>query len=190
MDYANTAHLSMDSGDPLQSWEGLLSFLAATGVIAPDRERTLLEWQQTSAPVTQQFLHSAVRLRIAIREAFLAMTEGGTVREGAIDRINEVLAVTEGHDELAWVHGVWQVKFRAREERLEWLLAAIARSAAEIISEGEQAPLRRCANPACGRLFYDTSRTARRRWCSMSVCGNRSKVAAFARRHSSRSRQS
>jgi predicted RNA-binding Zn ribbon-like protein len=64
-------------------------------------------------------------------------------------------------------------------------LAAVARSGAEIFAESSRANLRLCANPRCGLLFYDTSRTHRRRWCSMAVCGNRSKVAAFARKHAS-----
>jgi len=79
----------------------------------------------------------------------------------------------------------WALEFVAREGGFEWLLAAVARSGAEIISEGSRARLRVCANPHCGLFFYDTSRTRRRRWCSMAVCGNRSKVAAFARRHAS-----
>jgi len=62
------------------------------------------------------------------------------------------------------------------------LLAAIARSAAEIFVEGAEARIRVCANPGCGLFFCDTSRTHRRRWCSMAVCGNRHKVASFARR--------
>lgn len=189
VDYANTADYSSSGQDALQSWQGLLSFLVAARVITPERKRTLLEWDQSFASATQALLRSAAKLRSAIREAFLAMANAGAVRQAAIDPINEILAVTEGHDQLAWQEGSWQVTFRAREERLEWLLAAIARSAAEIIAEGAQAPLRRCANPSCGFIFYDTSRTGRRRWCSMSACGNRSKVAAFAQRHSFHSRE-
>ena len=97
--------------------------------------------------------------------------------------LNEILRVTEGHDELVQEDGLWRIEFMAREGGLEWLLAAIARSAAELVAEGTQARLRICANPACGLFFYDNSRTRRRRWCSMAVCGNRSKVAAFARKH-------
>jgi predicted RNA-binding Zn ribbon-like protein len=69
-------------------------------------------------------------------------------------------------------------------------LAAIARSAAELIVEGPNAPVRLCANPACRLFFYDDSRTHRRRWCSMAVCGNRHKVASFLRRHTARRRES
>lgn len=37
-------------------------------------------------------------------------------------------------------------------------------------------PHRLGACPACGWMFYDTTRGGRRKWCSMSTCGNRAKV--------------
>ncbi len=100
-------------------------------------------------------------------------------------QINQILRITEGHDELVFGGNLWKMEFQAREGGLDWLLAAVARSAAEIIVEGAQARLRICANPACGLFFTDNSRTHRRRWCSMAICGNRHKVASFARRHAS-----
>lgn len=36
--------------------------------------------------------------------------------------------------------------------------------------------------PACGKAFIDQSKTGSRRWCSMSRCGNRAKVAAHRTR--------
>jgi predicted RNA-binding Zn ribbon-like protein len=39
--------------------------------------------------------------------------------------------------------------------------------------------VRRCNLPPCGCYFVDTSRSGRRRWCAMALCGNRAK----ARRH-------
>jgi len=43
-------------------------------------------------------------------------------------------------------------------------------------------PLGRCADPACGWAYVDTSRGHRRRWCSSADCGNRERV----RRHAAR----
>ena len=51
---------------------------------------------------------------------------------------------------------------------------------------GRGTDIRRCANPRCHLYFRDPSRTRRRRWCSMAVCGNRMKVAAHLRRHGRR----
>ena len=41
-----------------------------------------------------------------------------------------------------------------------------------------------CAHPDCMRWFVDTSKSGRRRWCSMERCGNRAK----AQRHYERTR--
>jgi predicted RNA-binding Zn ribbon-like protein len=46
--------------------------------------------------------------------------------------------------------------------------------------------IRRCAGPTCVLLFLDVSKSGRRRWCDMAVCGNRAKVAA----HHARARRS
>lgn len=42
--------------------------------------------------------------------------------------------------------------------------------------------LKSCPGDHCGWLFYDGSRNASSRWCSMSICGNRTKTAAYRRR--------
>lgn len=60
-------------------------------------------------------------------------------------------------------------------------LAAIARDGIETIAR-HQAELRLCQGEGCGRPFLDLSRAKGRRWCSMTRCGNRVKVAAFRRR--------
>jgi len=130
-------------------------------------------------------LRKAQRLGSALRMAFDALLHRQRMLREWIEPVNEILRITEGHDELVFTDHDLEIEFVAREGGLEWLLAAVARSGAEIIAEGTRARLRLCANPHCGLFFYDTSRTHRRRWCSMTLCGNRSKVAAFARRHAS-----
>jgi len=125
-----------------------------------------------------------LRLRESLRAIFAATCEKRSFPRVWTEPINEILRITEGHDELTLVDGAWRLQFLAREESMDWLLAAIARSAAELLAEGSESPIRRCANPACRLFFYDDSRTHRRRWCSMSVCGNRHKVASFLHRKS------
>ncbi len=99
--------------------------------------------------------------------------------------VNTLLRWTEGYDQLTPSASGWRLDYVVREQRVEWLLAAIARSAAELIAEGPAAPVHKCARPDCVLYFYDTSRTGRRRWCSMAVCGNRNKAAAHAQRQRS-----
>lgn len=45
--------------------------------------------------------------------------------------------------------------------------------------------LKVCANEACQRAFYDSSRNRSARWCSMATCGNRMKGRTYRQRHGS-----
>ncbi|MER7698386.1 CGNR zinc finger domain-containing protein [Streptomyces sp. NPDC096095] len=63
------------------------------------------------------------------------------------------------------------------------LLAVVARDAVDLLTDPvARAALRRCQGEACHRLYLDTSRGGRRRWCSGRVCGNRERVARHRRR--------
>jgi predicted RNA-binding Zn ribbon-like protein len=165
------------------TWDELVAFLEASRVVSAERGANLLSLTRTDPQAADALLRRAVRLREALRKAFAAIIRHERLSADWAEPINEILRITEGHDELGFDGTNWKLEFIAREGGLEWLLAAIARSAAEIIMEGSEAKLRLCANPGCGLFFCDTSRTRRRRWCSMAVCGNRHKVASFARRH-------
>ena len=166
------------------SWEGLILLLGATRIVSAERGAKLLVLPQSDPLSAQGLLLRARRLSTSLRKALTAMHRKQKIAGEWVAPVNEILRITEGHDELTFEDGAWRMEFVAREGGLDWLLAAIARSAAELVAEGPKAPLRICANPQCGLFFYDKSRTHRRRWCSMSTCGNRSKVATFARRHS------
>jgi predicted RNA-binding Zn ribbon-like protein len=177
IDFANSAE---------SDWADFIRFLEDSRVASPERSAQLLPLSESDPQASDQLLVRVARLRTALRRIFRALVQKEKVAREWVVPVNEILRITEGHDELVWDNAQWQLEFLARESGPEWLLAAIARSAAEILVEGPAARLRLCANPACGLFFSDLSRTHRRRWCAMARCGNRHKVAAFARRHISR----
>lgn len=185
LDFANLApsahHLS---------WDEFVSFLVDARLVTEDRASRLRPLVQSEPNAVDAVLLRILRLRECLRAAFNSIVNEKAFPASWVEPVNEILRITEGHDELVSHNGGWSLQYVAREGGLEWLLAAIARSAAELLVEGPEAPIRRCANPACRLLFYDDSRTRRRRWCSMAVCGNRHKVAAFLRRRSGARRRS
>ena len=64
---------------------------------------------------------------------------------------------------------------------------ALARLCDPLVTEltsGSPERIKICDNDRCRWVFYDTSRTGRRRWCDMATCGNRAKAA----RHRARSK--
>jgi len=58
----------------------------------------------------------------------------------------------------------------------------IAFAAAELLAEGDFTLVRKCESPDCSLMFYDRTKSHKRRWCSMALCGNRHKVAEFRKR--------
>ncbi|WP_406284186.1 CGNR zinc finger domain-containing protein [Embleya sp. NBC_00896] len=61
-------------------------------------------------------------------------------------------------------------------------LAALAIAWSELVTTGEAARLKRCAEHGCAWVFWDVSKNRSRRWCSMRVCGNRTKARRYAAR--------
>jgi predicted RNA-binding Zn ribbon-like protein len=47
------------------------------------------------------------------------------------------------------------------------------------MADGSWPRLKACPRDVCGWIFYDRSRNLSSRWCSMSVCGNRTKVSRY-----------
>jgi predicted RNA-binding Zn ribbon-like protein len=48
--------------------------------------------------------------------------------------------------------------------------------------DGTWGRLKICSSTACRYVYYDRSKNGSRRWCSMKICGNRSKTRAYRER--------
>ena len=64
----------------------------------------------------------------------------------------------------------------------ERALASLVAIVLEAQAEGVWERIKACRKDSCGWVFYDTSRNRSSSWCSMSICGNRVKTAAYRRR--------
>jgi predicted RNA-binding Zn ribbon-like protein len=71
---------------------------------------------------------------------------------------------------------------RGPRETFDSILWPIVLAAADLLTSPARAQIGECAGEGCGWLFLDTSRTGRRRWCTMRGCGNRAKVRRFYQR--------
>ena len=149
-------------GDP----DSLRSWLSGRGLLA-DGERV------GEADVTR-----AKEARKALRW-LLAANNGREADAAAIRALNLVterarLTVRFGADGRATLEpGAGGV-----DGALGRVLAAVHAS----MEEGTWGRLKSCANATCGWVFYDRSKNRSGRWCSMEVCGNRTKTRAYRRR--------
>jgi len=125
----------------------------------------------------------ALELREAIFRIFLALARDQSPVEHDLEILNAELArslnrlqVGRHGKEFAW-------HWKGDPDQLDYFLAPIARSAAELLFAGHwRNHLNKCEGDNCGWLFFDSTKNHSRRWCDMRDCGNRAKV----RRHRQR----
>ena len=75
------------------------------------------------------------------------------------------------------------------DERQNWrnpdaMLQPIALAMADLLVNADFSHIRHCEGTQCTLWFLDVSKSHRRRWCTMSICGNRAKAAQHRAKHS------
>ncbi len=98
------------------------------------------------------------------------------------ERLNSLLTVATAHPRLTDHDGTWHLHFRDDELPPSEIVAAIlaAGTALHLVGRG-MSRLGRCAADGCDRIYADTSRGGKQRYCS-PACANRDAV----RRHRAR----
>ena len=120
-----------------------------------------------SMPTDDPALLDALRaLRTALRHIFNALAEETPPMRADVDVLNGVLRLGYHAVEITPEGDLLPV-YRTQEGGKNTLLLSIALSALRFISEGDRKRLHLCSNERCILLFYDTTRSATRRWCSL-----------------------
>jgi predicted RNA-binding Zn ribbon-like protein len=183
VDFANTAGPEGGEAGRFRSWRDLVDFLELRGAVSRREGTALRAMGERDARACAAAFEQALGLRVTTRAVLEALARRRPLQAAWVDTVNRALALGAGTARLARQGRGWRLDFAPTLSEPLRALAPIARSIAGLIAQGRAVTIRKCANPACVLYFRDTSRTRRRRWCSMAVCGNRMKVAAHTRRH-------
>ncbi|GLV54143.1 RNA-binding protein [Dictyobacter sp. S3.2.2.5] len=115
----------------------------------------------------QALLDALKTLRTALRAIFDALVAEKTPEMADISVLNAVLRTNYTALEYS-AQGDLVPMVRTTNTTQGLVLAPIALSALSLISQGERKRLHRCENERCILFFYDTTRSATRRWCSLA----------------------
>ncbi len=172
----------------LRSYEDLVAWSEQAGAVMPASARGLRAGAVRRPETAAAVLRHARELREALFALFSALADGRTPPGPALDALNA--ALPEGLARLRLRrHGRgYEWDWEEGETRLDRMLWPVVRSAAELLVSPERDRVRECASESCAWLFLDTSRNRSRRWCDMTVCGNRDKVRRFYERRKCRRR--
>lgn len=170
----------LETGPDLLDWF-VAAGLAAESELAPFREAD-------AAPA----LEGARQEIVALRERFRTFIEeaGGSPltdpEHPIIAEINAILTRGARFQQIApTTEGDTQSLILVDKHPLtdpSDLIVRIATAAAHLIAEADFHYVRNCKGPTCTLFFLDISKNHKRRWCSMEVCGNRAKAAAYRKR--------
>jgi predicted RNA-binding Zn ribbon-like protein len=127
-------------------------------------------------------LQQAIRLQAAIWSAGDAIVDRQVIYDADREVLNELATAPSLVPRL----DPGAIRTWVGDAGVGSLLSTVARDAIDVFGGPRAGRLKRCEGQRCALLFVDTSRSGRRRWCSMERCGNRAKVAAHRRRRKER----
>ena len=180
LDFLNTRPVR--NGEPMEllsDFGALLRWFQAAGLLS-SREMANLQRQSGEWAVARRTLEAIREFREKLRKEILAWEGGADVHRATLDELNRLMAVYPMRSKLKAVGNVSSIELWFEPRQPEDLFAPLAHSAATLFAEADRNRVRKCGQ--CVLHFYDTSKKGTRRWCSMQLCGNRLKVAAYAAR--------
>jgi predicted RNA-binding Zn ribbon-like protein len=169
----------------LERYADLVSWAEQAEVLTRRAGRQMLRAAAARPRRARAALSRARSLREALFGIFSAAANGRPAPDEALAMLNAALP-----DALAGLRVVpsengFEWGWSVAERGLDRILPPVLDSAAELLTSPDLARVRECGADTCAWLFLDKSRNRSRRWCDMTVCGNRAK----ARRHYQREKR-
>ena len=180
LDFLNTKPvLAQGPTELLPGFHALERWLIASGTVTSAKDKaTLRSWRHSAEAAA--YLVQLLAFREKLREAVLRMEGKSSPVNAFLAEVNSLLV---RHPYPALLHKrdgriLRETSFELRRPTDLW--APIAAAAADLLAETELSRIRKCES--CVVHFFDRSKKGSRRWCSMNICGNKLKVAAYQRR--------
>ena len=183
--FINTLELEKGSFvDHLDTPTTALDWFINHELMHPQAEEEQVEKVEADPAYGDKMLARVRKVRGAMRELVDASVERRAAGKSCLDEVNRALRTHYVTILVPSADGV-HMGHRHEGDPVDGALARLAESVARYLGEGKTERLRVCANETCQWVFFDTSRTAKRKWCDMTTCGNRAKAARHRERQRS-----
>jgi predicted RNA-binding Zn ribbon-like protein len=184
IDFANTEIVQDgQTVDLLEKPDDLLDWMAAAEMLS---SRALKDVKRAlSQPQLQKALTRACEYRRVLKAALenLHQHKHMYTDRAAIAETNRLLVCPRTTFTLSAVEKSLQLRHNWAVTEPDDLSRPIALAFALLFTTQDAGRIRKCQNPDCVLFFLDTSKSGTRAWCSMEICGNKLRVAAFRKRH-------
>jgi predicted RNA-binding Zn ribbon-like protein len=185
LEFANTRFWrGMDAPtETLNHLDDLIDWCGNNGAQRADAVRRMKAWWHEHPAQASDAFAQSLALRETLHRILAAAAAERLPAAHDLAELNRALAAAPARAALSPIDGgyAWQVE--RQKPSVPHLLAAVLWSAGDLLAEPALQRVRQCSNEKCRWLFLDTSKTGNRRWCSMSMCGNRAKAQRHYHRH-------
>ena len=180
LDFLNTCPIqNSESMELLGDFSAVLRWFQTAGLLSSSEAANLQEkWGDSSR--ARKVVESMRELREKLRKKVIAWEGGSAVSHSTIGELNRLMANYPMCTRLKAIGKKVSTEIYFTPEQPEDLVAPLAHSATDLFANTDRKRVRKCDQ--CVLHFHDTSKKGTRRWCSMRLCGNRLKVAAYAGR--------
>jgi len=180
LDFVNTRPLMAGQlTELLPDFAALLRWFQAAGLLEA-RNVAALGRKWAGSARARQVTEAMRRWRERLRKQILTWEGGGLLHQSMLNELNAVMAAHPIRTRIKTQGNRYLKELWFEPHVPEDLFAPLAQSAATLFADLDRKRVRKC--PTCVLHFFDTSKKGTRRWCSMKLCGNRLKVAAYAAR--------
>jgi predicted RNA-binding Zn ribbon-like protein len=181
LDFLNSIATPIDMPvDWLGDGDGLVEWLADARLVPTDVLDVL------AAGAAPGELDKVAEQGRALREWFRGFVHshmGRPLAPEALDELAPLNRLLQRDETFSWISSEGggdrlELRMMRRWRSPESLLLPIGVALARFVCEEDFADVRACEGHSCTLMFADHTRRRARRWCSMAICGNRSKQAA------------
>jgi predicted RNA-binding Zn ribbon-like protein len=181
LDFINTQMIVKGKlTDLIERFEDLVSWLVQAKLLTKSQSEGL--GAKLDSRGMNSLLEQAKRLRTTVRFIAERIATRKPIPDQPIQAINQCLSQHPSYPQLVRTKKGFERHFHSAAIATETLLAPLAEAASDMLCLLNFALIKKCANAVCILYFYDTTKNHRRNWCSMQLCGNRMKVAAYFER--------
>ncbi len=180
LNFVNTRPVIGDQPQELlDTFGSLLRWFVAAGLLA-DQEREEFHGRWRDTPQAAAALENALAFRERLREEIIHVEANKGIRQKLITDLNHMLQEHVLPLRIVPVAEGFAEEFRFTPGVPKDLLGPLMYAAADLFTKFDLRRIHKCHT--CVLHFYDTTKNATRRWCSMKICGNRAKVASYVAR--------
>jgi predicted RNA-binding Zn ribbon-like protein len=162
--------------EKLPTLDSALAWFVDRGVIHNEGADRVRAQAAAQGSVEATELGRVHRVRSALRDVAHAISEQRAPDTGSLETINRALHARQIIELVPAPDGC-SVDHRHVGDPVDDALARLTEPLVLELTEGHPERIKTCASDTCDWIFYDASRTSRRRWCDMATCGNRAKAA-------------